>query len=97
VVPLEQPTRPVERLRLLVSASALLCGATPCAFNVRREGLSALADWMVEQHISIHVSVSSLFRSVMRTLDPARRFPDVRLGDLLTASTVAKIATLVES
>lgn len=77
----------------IVTANALLCGATLCAFNVRGEGLTELANWMVEERISIYVSVSSLFRSLVRTLDPARRFPDVRLvrigGERVTVEDVA--------
>ena len=63
----------------VIAANALLTGATLCSFNVRREGLTAFADWLVEQHISIYVSVASLFRTFARTLDSSRQFPDVRL------------------
>src|SRR5262249_33021034 len=65
---------------MIVTASALLCGATLCAFDVRRDGLTALAEWLDDERISVYVSVSSLFRSFARTLDPSRRFPDVRLA-----------------
>jgi len=96
-------TTPSDRFSLLtwyamaqgtiVTANALLSGATLCAFNVRQEGLSALADWMVRERISIYVSVSTLFRSLARTLEPTRRFPDVRLvrigGERVTVEDVA--------
>ena len=96
-------TTPADRFSLLTSyamaqgmiitASALLRGATLCAFDVRREGLTALADWLVAQQISVYVSVASLFRSFARTLDPSRRFPDVRLvrigGERVTPDDVA--------
>ena len=55
---------------MIITASALMRGATLCAFDVRREGLTALADWLVDERISVYVSVSSLFRSFARTLDP---------------------------
>jgi len=96
-------TTPSDRFSLLtwyamaqgtiVTANALLSGATLCAFNVRQEGLSGLADWMVQERISIYVSVSSLFRSLARTLESTRRFPDVRLvrigGERVTVEDVA--------
>jgi amino acid adenylation domain-containing protein len=95
-------TTPSDRFSLLtwcamaqgtiVTASALLSGATLCTFNVRQEGLSGLADWIVRERISIYVSVSSLFRSLARTLEPARRFPDVRVvrigGERVTVEDV---------
>src|SRR6185436_18069260 len=78
---------------MIVTASALLRGATLCAFDVRQEGLTALADWLVTQRISVYVSVASLFRSFARTLDPSRQFPDVRLvrigGERVTPDDVA--------
>lgn len=78
---------------MIVTASALLCGATLCVFDVRRDGLTALAEWLDDERISMYVSVSSLFRSFARTLDPSRRFPDVRLvrigGERVTPDDVS--------
>jgi len=76
-----------------IAANALLTGATLCSFNVRREGLTALANWLLEQRISIYVSVASLFRTFVRTLESSRQFPDVRLvrigGERVTPDDVA--------
>ena len=96
-------TTPADRFSLLtwyamaqgmiVTASALLHGATLCVFDVRRDGLTALADWLVAERISVYVSVASLFRSFTRTLDPFRRFPAARLvrigGERVTPDDVA--------
>lgn len=82
-------TTPADRITMLSSysvgqgltamLSALLRGGTVCPFDVRRQGLQRLAEWLVEQRISIYISSATLFRSLVRTLDRRLQFPDLRL------------------
>jgi len=63
--------------------SALLSGATLCAFPVRERGLRRLANWVDAEEISLYHSVPSLFRHLMRSLVSSRVLTTlqvVRLG-----------------
>ena len=55
---------------------ALLNGGTVYPFDLRREGPTALADWISEQEITIYHSVPSIFRLIA---GEARRFTKLRL------------------
>jgi amino acid adenylation domain-containing protein len=78
-----------DRLVLLTSCSvvdtvrtlygALLNGAALCPLDVKQEGLSALADWLDEQQVTIYRSFSTLFRHFIGALDGERQFPTLRL------------------
>ena len=60
--------------------AALLNGATLCPFDVRNNELSALADWMVNEEITIFHSTPSLYRYFVAALSARRRaFPKLRL------------------
>jgi amino acid adenylation domain-containing protein len=71
--------QPDDRLPLLVSSSgfggavnvwkALLNGATVCPFLVADKGLAGLAEWAIEQEITILSTFPSLFRPLARTLE----------------------------
>ena len=62
-------------------------------FDVRREGLSRLADWLIGERISVYVSSATLFRTLADSLDGSRRFPALRImrvgGERVTADDVA--------
>jgi len=58
---------------------ALLNGAALCPFAVALNGVTGLADWMIENRITSYVSSASIFRSFMKILDD-----DVRLPRILT-------------
>ena len=94
---------PGDRTTMLYSCSVngslrgtlytLLNGATLCPFNVKREGLTNLINWLTEEKITIYHSVTTLFRhmtSVLTQLDP---FPNVRMvilgGEAVSAEDVA--------
>lgn len=57
----------------------LLHGASVCHWNVPEEGLARLADWLTDAGATILHWLASPLRSFAGTLDPARKFPNVRL------------------
>src|SRR5579862_1352743 len=82
-----------DRLALLHSSSiaasrlmlfgGLLNGATVCLFDIRREGIGALAEWMRAEGITVCHMVPSLFRmlvSALPTPDPLPAIRAVKLG-----------------
>jgi len=80
---------PSDRMLLVSSLSfgdsvrtiyAALCnGATLCPFDVRSQGLAALAGCVMEQGITVYRSVPTLFRHFAASLEQTVRFPDLRL------------------
>jgi amino acid adenylation domain-containing protein len=81
--------RPEDRLTLLASCGlsasglslygALLHGAAVCPFSLRTQGIGRLAGWMRDERITVYHSVPSVFRDLVRTMAPGRRFESVRL------------------
>ena len=59
--------------------AALLAGATLMPFDVRREGLAALADWIERERITVLCAVVTTLRHFLSSLDPDRRFPSLRM------------------
>ncbi len=79
---------------MTVVLNALLRGATLCPFDVARDGVAAMADWLIDERISFISLTVTLFRSLADHLDGRnRRFPDLRLvrlaGEAVTANDVA--------
>ncbi len=78
-----------DRLLLLSSLSfadavrttygSLLNGAGLYILDIREEGLAHLADWMIQQGITIYRSVPAVFRHFVSTLTGNEKFPDLRL------------------
>lgn len=60
----------------------LLNGATVCAYDIRRDGLAGLADWLDEQKVTVLHAVPTAFRELMRIVEPERMFPHLRAIDL---------------
>jgi amino acid adenylation domain-containing protein len=58
---------------------ALLKGAALFPFPIKEKGATGLKRWMLENKITVYVSSTSVFRSFVKTLDAADRFPDTRL------------------
>lgn len=58
---------------------ALLNGASLYPLDVREEGLTHLAAWLIEQEITIYRSVPTTFRHFISTLDGKEQFPKLRL------------------
>lgn len=83
---------PADRLSLLYTLSfsaanmdiygALLNGATLCTYDMRRDGVPGLADWLGRSRISVLHAVPTVFRELTHALDPECRFPDIRAVDL---------------
>src|ERR671921_559127 len=78
-----------DRLTLLQSYSvagsvsnmlgALLNGASLFPFNVKEEGLARLADWLIEQEITVYHSVPTVFRQFANALTGKEEWPKLRL------------------
>ena len=72
--------------------SALLNGATLCLFDVRKQGLDSLPQWLAASEISLYASVPTLFRHCMEHLTQDLSFPKLRVilmvGEPLYASDV---------
>jgi amino acid adenylation domain-containing protein len=91
-----------DRLTLLFSLSfgasnmdiypGLLNGATLFAYDMRREGIPPLADWLDQKHISVLHAVPSVFRQLMKSISSERVFGTIRIidlgGDSLSSSDV---------
>ena len=60
----------------------LLSGATLCAYDVRRDGLPHLADWLDRERITVLHAVPTVFREVLSRLSPERILPHLRVVDL---------------
>ena len=59
--------------------AALLGGATLCPFDIRRQGLGALADWIERERISVLCAVVTTLRHFLGSLGPEERFPSIRV------------------
>lgn len=81
-----------DRLSLLYTLSfsaanmdiygALLNGATLCPYDMRRDGVPGLADWLRRSRITVLHAVPTVLRELTHTLDPDSCFPDIRAVDL---------------
>ena len=61
---------------------ALFCGAALMSFPAVENGVTGLAEWMIDKRVSIFISASSLFRHFIKTVGPGTSFPDIRLVKL---------------
>ena len=59
--------------------SALLNGATVYPFNLKEIELANLADWIVDEKITIYHSVPTIFRHFINSLTDRHSFPNLRL------------------
>jgi len=82
---------PDDRVSLLTSGTtnaignslrALLCGASLHAFDVKRYGVAALANWLPKERITVSFIGVSLFRELFRTLKSEELFGDLRVVGL---------------
>jgi len=62
----------------------LMKGAAVLLFDVKAQGVSALAHWLLQERVSICLMASSLFRSFCETLTGQERFADLRVLRLLS-------------
>jgi amino acid adenylation domain-containing protein len=59
--------------------AAILNGAGLCLFDVRKEGVAALAHWLVEERITVGFFGAPLFRSFLDAIGDRDTFPELRL------------------
>src|SRR5262249_31665355 len=81
-----------DRLSLVFSLSfgasnlnifaGLMNGGTLCAYDMRRDGIRKLAEWLERERISVLHTVPTVFRELMNTLAAKRRLVHLRAIDL---------------
>ncbi|HET7033814.1 MAG TPA: AMP-binding protein, partial [Casimicrobiaceae bacterium] len=81
-----------DRLSLLYSLAfsaanmdifgGMLNGATLCAYDMRRDGVPGLANWLDHERISVLHAVPTVFRGLFGALAPKRRLMHLRAIDL---------------
>jgi thioesterase domain-containing protein len=81
-----------DRVSLLYSLSfsaanmdifgGMLHGATLCAYNMRRDGVPLLADWLDHERITVLHAVPTVFRELFNGLAPRRKLGCLRAIDL---------------
>ena len=59
--------------------SALLNGGAVFPFDVKSDGLANVADWLLQEEITIFDTVSTVFRNFIKTLSGEEKFPKLRL------------------
>ena len=67
------------QLGVQLFSAALLNGASLFPFDVKREGMSGLAEWLRRERITVFRTTATLFRHFARTLTGDETFPDLRL------------------
>ena len=94
--------RVTERDRFLLYASlsfansvrtiygSLLNGAALYPFDVKQRGFAELADWLIDNRITVLRGVPTFFRSFVTTLTGERTFPSVRILSLGGEPMLAK-------
>jgi amino acid adenylation domain-containing protein len=81
-----------DRLSLLYTLSfnaanmdifgGLLAGGTLCAYDLRRNGLAHVADWLDRERITVLHAVPTVFRGLLERLPADRLLPHLRAVDL---------------
>lgn len=59
--------------------NALLNGAALVPFDLSREGVASLAEWLVDEHITVFHTISSVFRSMRNVLPEPEALASLRL------------------
>jgi len=77
-----------DRLTFLASQGrdifrAVLNGAAVYPLEIKQDGFSSLARWLIEEKITIYNSVASAFRDFVNTLTGVEQFPHLRLIKLM--------------
>jgi hypothetical protein len=60
----------------------MLKGATLCAYDMRRDGVPGLADWLDRERITVLHAVPTVFRELFGSLAPQRKLAHLRAIDL---------------
>jgi amino acid adenylation domain-containing protein len=69
---------------------SLLNGAMLCPFRVRTRGIGGLADWIIDRKLTIYSSSTSIFRSLVKTIDDRLVFSTVRAVRLASEAVTAE-------
>jgi amino acid adenylation domain-containing protein len=57
---------------------SLLNGAMLCPFPLQTRGVTGLADWIIDRGLTVYVSTSSVFRTLVKAIDDRLVFANVR-------------------
>ena len=76
---------------------ALLNGSAIFPMNIKEEGLTGLANWLMEEGITFYQSVPTLFRHFVGTLKGGEQFPKLRLVRLQGEPVYKSDADLFQS
>ena len=58
---------------------ALLNAATLSVYDINKDGIDHLADWLIQQEITIYRSIATAFRQLAKSLTETHKFPWLRL------------------
>jgi len=64
---------------MVTTYAALLNGAAVCLFNVSKDGLANLANWLYSEQVTFYTSVPALFRRFASALVEGQEFPPLRV------------------
>ncbi|MEA5552080.1 AMP-binding protein [Anabaena cylindrica UHCC 0172] len=91
---------PEDRVVFLYSCSALgglLCilytllnGASLYSYDVKKQGLNNLVNWLIEEEITIYHSFTTLLRHFVEVLTSRKQFPHIRLVKLGGEATLIR-------
>src|SRR5258706_6623902 len=77
-----------------ITFATLLNGAALYPFNIRQQGVAQVADWLIQEEVTIFFSVPVLFRQFAATLTGEELFPHLRIiqlgSDLVTPRELAE-------
>ncbi|MGA8261188.1 MAG: AMP-binding protein [Arenicellales bacterium] len=84
--------------RAMDLVSSLMIGATACSFAIDRQGLTGLAEWLVNQRITVLPTVPSVLRHIVKALAGRRDELSVRLlrlsGEVLAPDDLRQAAAV---
>ncbi len=69
---------------------AIASGATTCCYDLKREGIGGLADWLDREQVSVLQIYASMLRDLSALVGPARVFGHLRLLQLSGDTTFAE-------
>jgi amino acid adenylation domain-containing protein len=76
--------------------SGLLNGASLHPLDVKKEGFSAISDWLIDQQVTTYSSVPTVFRHFCETLTGVEKFPNLRFIKMIGEAVSKKDVDLYQ-